>query len=196
MNRTRLTIRSLVYSQMQIETYVVVLAEEDGDRKLPIVIGVYEAQAIAIALEAMTPSRPLTHDLFVNFASAHNIKIVEVQITKFEEGIFRSELTCESELGRVRIDARTSDAIALAIRFKCPIYINDDILDRTGIVGSNFDSFTEEFAEKEQEEEPESEQLDLNEYDNDELKDLLQEAIKVENYELASQIRDELNKRT
>ncbi len=196
MNRTRLTIRSLVYSQMQIETYVVVLAEEDGERKLPIVIGVYEAQAIAIALEAMTPSRPLTHDLFVNFASAHNIKIVEVQITKFEEGIFRSELTCESDLGRIRIDARTSDAIALAIRFKCPIYINDDILDRTGIVASNFDSFEEEFAEKEQEEEPESEQLDLNEYDNDELKDLLQEAIKVENYELASQIRDELNKRT
>ncbi len=196
MNRTKLTIRSLVYSQMQIETYVVVLAEEDGSRKLPIVIGMYEAQAIAIALEAMTPSRPLTHDLFVSFATAHDIKIVEVQITKFEEGIFRSELTCKSTLGTIRIDARTSDAIALAIRFRCPIYINDDILDRTGIAASHFDSFEEEITGRIEEEKTESEQPDLKEYDNNELRDLLQEAIKVENYELASKIRDELNRRT
>ncbi len=200
MGRTKLNIRSLVYSQMQLETYVLVLAEENGDRKLPIVVGVYEAQAIAIALEAMKPSRPLTHDLFVSFASAHNISIVEVQITSFEEGIFRSELTCESYAGKIRIDARTSDAIALAVRFKCPIYVNDDILEKAGIIANDFDDVEEEMTD-EVPEETENEtiddktKIDFNLYDVNELKNLLQEAISVEDYEFASRIRDELKRR-
>jgi len=121
MNKVRLNIESLVYSQTQSGAYVLVLIEENGSRKLPIVIGSAEAQAIAIALEGMNPPRPLTHDLFVNFASAFNINLDEVLITKLEEGIFYSELICDSLANRVKIDSRTSDAVALAIRFKCPI---------------------------------------------------------------------------
>ncbi|MDF1547969.1 MAG: bifunctional nuclease family protein, partial [Bacteroidales bacterium] len=138
MNRIKLNIESLVYSQTQSGAYVLVLIEEDGARKLPIVIGTAEAQAIAIALEGMRPPRPLTHDLFINFASAYNINLVEVLITKLEEGIFYSELVCESFANRIKIDSRTSDAVALAIRFKCPIYANDSVLKMAGISANEF----------------------------------------------------------
>ncbi len=192
MNRIKLTLRSLVYSQMQVETYVVVLAEENGKRKLPIVIGTHEAQAIAIALDALTPSRPFTHDLFVNFATAHNISIIEVEITKFEEGVFSAELTCESYSGRIRIDARTSDAVALAIRFKCPIYVSDEILDRAGIMSNDFENFEEEIENFETSNDLEH---DFKQFGQEELEDLLQDLIKEENYELASEVRDELKRR-
>ena len=104
MNKIKLNIESLVYSQTQSGAYVLVLIEENGERKLPIVIGTAEAQAIAIALEGMRPPRPLTHDLFINFASAYNINLVEVLITKLEEGIFYAELVCESFANRIKID--------------------------------------------------------------------------------------------
>lgn len=192
MNRIKLNIESLVYSQTQSGAYVLVLIEEDGERKLPIVIGTAEAQAIAIALEGMRPPRPLTHDLFINFASAYNINLVEVLITKLEEGIFYSELVCESFANRIKIDSRTSDAVALAIRFKCPIYANDSVLKMAGISANEFGNAT---VENDNGDEVEVENKDLENQTVAELKKMLTEAISNENYELASQIRDEINKR-
>lgn len=194
MIKIKLNIRSLVYSQMQLETYILVLVEENGERKLPIVIGIYEAQAIAVALEAMKPTRPLTHDLFVTFSAAHNIKITEVQITSFEEGIFHSELICESPNNKIRIDARTSDAIALAVRFKCPIYIDDAILETTGITTNDFDDF-DDLDDLDDDFSDELEADDLKAYSISELQEILGDAIKDEDYELASKIRDEINRR-
>ncbi len=179
---------------MQLDTYVLVLNEEEGNMKLPIVIGTYEAQAIAIALEAMTPGRPFTHDLFVNFALAHNIRIIEVEIVKFEEGVFSSELTCESDKGIIRIDARTSDAISLAIRFKCPIYVKEEVMERAGIISSSFEIIDED-TDNEEIAEEEDKEPDLSKYDKEELEKFLQKAIKIENYELASKLRDELKNR-
>jgi bifunctional DNase/RNase len=192
MNRIKLSIESLVYSQTQSGAYVLVLIEEPGSRKLPIVIGTAEAQAIAVALEGMYPPRPLTHDLFVNFASAYNINIIEVMITKLEEGIFYSELVCESFANRIKIDSRTSDAVALAIRFKCPIYANESVLNMAGISSNDFGKTPNDLTENESDpvEHKSIDKMDLNE-----LEQLLNNAISSENYELASQIRDEIKKR-
>lgn len=192
MNRIKLNIESLVYSQTQSGAYVLVLIEEDGARKLPIVIGTAEAQAIAIALEGMRPPRPLTHDLFINFASAYNINLVEVLITKLEEGIFYSELVCESFANRIKIDSRTSDAVALAIRFKCPIYANDSVLKMAGISANEFGNAS---VEGEDSNEIDVDNKNLEDQSITELKKMLTDAITNENYELASQIRDEINKR-
>ncbi len=192
MDKIKLTIRSLVYSKMQVDAYIVVLAEENGNRKLPIVIGTYEAQAMAIALDAIKPKRPFTHDLLVNIIKSHNITISEIEITRFEEGIFSAELLCESYLGDIRIDARASDAISLAIRFKCPIYVNNDILERAGIISSDVDYFEDEESYNT---ETNDESDDFSEFDNSELEEILQDMIKDENYEEASKIRDELNRR-
>jgi uncharacterized protein len=192
MNRIKLSIESLVYSQTQSGAYVLVLIEDPGTRKLPIVIGTAEAQAIAIALEGMYPPRPLTHDLFVNFASAYNINIIEVMITKLEEGIFYSELICESFANRIKIDSRTSDAVALAIRFKCPIYANESVLSMAGISSNDFGKTPNDLAENESDS---VDQKSFEEMELPELEHLLNNAISSENYELASQIRDEINKR-
>jgi len=192
MNKIRLNIESLVYSQTHSGAYVLVLIEEYGQRKLPIVIGTAEAQAIAIALEGMNPPRPLTHDLFVNFALAYNINLVEVLITKLEGEIFYAELICQSASSRIKIDSRTSDAVALAIRFKCPIYANESVLKLAGI------SYTPQQSgqnPKDQEEEPITENTNLSTKNLSELESLLNEAVSNENYELASKIRDEINKR-
>jgi len=192
MNKVRLNIESLVYSQTQSGAYVLVLIEENGSRKLPIVIGSAEAQAIAIALEGMNPPRPLTHDLFVNFASAFNINLDEVLITKLEEGIFYSELICDSLANRVKIDSRTSDAVALAIRFKCPIYVNEEVLKHAGISSASYSS-----ADTSVEEEIilDGEGSELGTKSLEDLKKLLSEAINNEEYENASKIRDEINRR-
>ncbi len=189
MNKTKLNIRSLVYSQLQMETYVLVLAEENGERKLPIVIAINDAQAIAMALESMKPARPLTHDLFVSFAAAHNTKVTEVQIVDFKEGVFYAELVCENATNTIRISARTSDAVALAIRFKCPIYIYDNILAEAGIITTDFDDLENELPEENEVVE------DLKSYSVDELKEILEDAINEEDYEFASNIRDEINSR-
>jgi uncharacterized protein len=191
MNRIKLSIESLVYSQTQSGAYVLVLIEENGIRKLPIVIGTAEAQAIAIALEGMYPPRPLTHDLFVNFASAYNINVIEVLITKLEEGIFYSELVCENFGGRIKIDSRTSDAVALAIRFKCPIYANETVLNTAGISSNDFGKSMHEGDEDTNQ----SDSKSLEERELQELERMLNDAINSENYELASKIRDEINKR-
>ncbi|MFN8255307.1 MAG: bifunctional nuclease family protein [Bacteroidales bacterium] len=191
MNKIKLSIESLVYSQAQSGAYVLVLIEENGNRKLPIVIGTAEAQAIAIALEGMYPPRPLTHDLFVSFASAYNINVTEVLITKLEEGIFYAELICESFANKIKIDSRTSDAVALAIRFKCPIFANESVLSAAGISSNDFGKTMNDTGDNTDLESSKS----LEERDIQELERMLKEAVNSENYELASQIRDELNRR-
>ena len=190
MNKIKLNIESLVYSQTHSGAYVLVLIEEFGQRKLPIVIGTAEAQAIALALEGMNPPRPLTHDLFVNFAMAYNINLVEVIITKLEGEIFYAELVCENVSSRIKIDSRTSDAVALAIRFKCPIYANDSVLKAAGI------SYSPQASQNKTENAQETDFLaDLGSKTVNELEILLSDAINSENYELASKIRDEINNR-
>jgi len=144
--RVKLNILGLSYSQTQTGAYALVLAEEGGDRRIPIIIGGVEAQSIAIKLEGLTPPRPLTHDLFWNFAKAFDIEIQEVVIYKLEEGIFYSELVCKRGSETLHIDSRTSDAVALALRFKCPIYTYEEIMDKAGIV-LDFDGTEEEMDE-------------------------------------------------
>jgi uncharacterized protein len=192
MNKIKLNIESLVYSQTHSGAYVLVLIEEYGQRKLPIVIGTAEAQAIAIALEGMNPPRPLTHDLFVNFATAYNIHVVEVVITKLEGEIFYAELVCQNASSRIKIDSRTSDAVALAIRFKCPIYAHESVLKTAGISYTPQPGSQDSKSESEMVEEKGA---NLEKKTLQELESLLNDAINSENYELASKIRDEINKR-
>src|SRR5678815_1319398 len=134
MKKIELEIVALSHSITQTHSYAVVLGELNGLRRLPIVIGGFEAQAIAVALEKMQPSRPLTHDLMKNFMNAFNVDLVEVIITDLQEGIFYSKLVCTSENDTVEIDSRTSDALALAVRFGCPVYTFEHILDSAGIL--------------------------------------------------------------
>ena len=200
MSRIKLNVLGISYSQTQTGAYALVLAEEEGKRRIPIIVGGFEAQAIAIQLEGLKPPRPLTHDLFFNFARTFNIDVVEVTIHKLEEGVFHSKLTCNDGKKIVDIDTRTSDAIALALRFKCPIYTTPEIIDRAGIV-LDFEHESEEFTDEEAppqkdiEIKSETEEKDISTLDTKELKQALQQAIKDEDYEKASMIRDEINRR-
>jgi uncharacterized protein len=197
-NKIRLNVLGISYSQTQSGAYALVLSEENGQRRVPIIVGGFEAQAIAIQLEGLKPPRPLTHDLFVNFSLAFRINLVEVNIYKLEEGVFFSKLICDNGQTRISIDARTSDAIALALRFKCPIYTTEDILTRAGIV---IDFENEARTKKGEPEEVKvspniKEQEGLKDLDVDELRTLLEEAVSKENYERASIIRDEISRRS
>lgn len=188
--KVKLNILGLSYSQTQSGAYALVLAEEDGERRIPIIIGGVEAQSIAIKLEGLEPPRPLTHDLFLNFANTFDISITEVVIYKLEEGIFYSELVCKSGENEIRIDSRTSDAVALALRFNCSIYTYEEIIDKAGIVL--------EFGKKEAAQ-SKTQAKDATRYNKkslDELQALLDEAISMEDYEKASEIRDEINRRS
>jgi bifunctional DNase/RNase len=202
MKKVQLEIVGLSYSQTQSGAYALVLGESAGSRRLPIIIGGFEAQAIAIELEKMSPSRPLTHDLFRSFAEVFDINVTEVLIYNLVEGIFYAKLLCNDGSRDVEIDARTSDAIALAIRFKCPIYTYEFILKSAGIVLDDESSTPpeQEAAEKpaKSESKSKSKEEDKGEYKSkstEELKGLLQNALDEEKYELASKIRDELNNR-
>lgn len=191
MDKIKLEIAGLSYSQTQSGAYALVLTESGGKRSLPIIIGGFEAQAIAIELEKMTPTRPLTHDLFKSFALSFGISVREVVIYNLNEGIFYAKLICERDGEFSEIDARTSDAIALGVRFKCPIYTFENILASAGIIyDENAEVQTEEKKEL-----PESPAASLSTLTIDELNTILEEAISDEDYERASQIRDELNKR-
>lgn len=194
MDKIKLDIAGLSYSQTQSGAYALVLAEAGGKRQLPIIIGGFEAQAIAIELEKMTPTRPLTHDLFKNFAQAFSIVVKEVVIYNLIEGIFYSKLICEREGQVTEIDARTSDAIAIGVRFNCPIYTFESILSSAGILLDETQPKEDEFSLDEDDEiVPEGTLTELN---VEELETQLAEAIENEDYELASKIRDEINKRT
>ncbi|MDR1667552.1 MAG: bifunctional nuclease family protein [Bacteroidales bacterium] len=186
MNRVYLNVLGISYSQTQTGAYALILGEKEGDRRIPIIIGGFEAQAIAIQMEGLKPPRPLTHDLFFAFAAAYNIVVEEVNIFRLEEGVFYSKLICNNGLQREEFDARTSDAIALALRFQCPIYTTEDIVQRAGIVFSN---------EPQHPAKKSGQKIVLSSKNKIELESLLKESIKREDYEQASKIRDELNRR-
>lgn len=196
LNKIKLNILGLSYSQTQSGAYALVLAEEDGERRIPIIIGGVEAQSIAIKLEGLEPPRPLTHDLFLNFAQSFDIKLKEVLIYRLEEGIFFSELVCQKGNEKeIRIDSRTSDAVALAIRFNAPIYISEEIMKKAGIVLDIDDSKKEEPIVAESASTKKKTKSDLESKSMEELSNLLNEAIESENYEKASKIRDEIQRR-
>ena len=200
MKKVQLDIVGLSYSQTQTGAYALVLGEVSGKRRLPIIIGAFEAQAIAIELEKMTPSRPLTHDLFKTFAETFNVSVGEVVIYNLVEGIFYAKLICNDGSQDFEIDARTSDAIALAVRFACPVFTYEFILSTAGIILED-DTSSGTGTEAETAEEHatvKSGGSDDNEYhtkSTEELKTMLQQALDDEQYELASKIRDELNNR-
>ena len=190
MEKIELKIIGLSYSQTQSGAYALVLAEKEGKRRLPIIIGGFEAQSIAIELENMTPSRPLTHDLFKTFADTFNVKITEIVIFNLMEGVFYSKLICENEKGEtVEIDARTSDAIAIGLRSKCPVYTFENILDSAGIqLDTDGTEVDDDFIENKK-----SEPIEV--ISTEELEEKLREAIDDEEYEKASALRDEIQKR-
>lgn len=196
MQKVKLEIIGLSYSQTQSGAYALVLSEVEGLRRLPIIIGGFEAQAIAIELENMTPSRPLTHDLFKNFADSFNITIKEIIIHSLKEGVFYSKLICKSNGNEIEIDARTSDAIALAVRFKSDIYTYESILSSAGIRLDQEEIEEEESKVLAEGKQTVGEQDKLSSLSISDLEAKLEQAIEEENYELASKIRDEINKRT
>ena len=191
MKKIELNIIGLSYSQAQSNSYALVLGEKNGKRRLPIVIGHYEAQAIALEIEKMKPTRPLTHDLFFNFAKVFGITLIEVQITKFLEGIFHAALICDNGISIKEIDSRTSDAVALSIRFNCPIYTTEEIMSLAGIV---FDE-DESVAESPEGTSSSNDEPTIKNFTLEELEDALKQAIEEEDYEKASLIRDEIKKR-
>lgn len=204
--KIKLRVQGLTNSQVQSGAYALILAEEDGKRRIPVIVGTPEAQSIAIALEYITPPRPLTHDLFVSFATAFDIKLKEVYIYKFEEGIFYSELLFTDGKREVPVDSRTSDAIAIALRAKCDIYVSESIMIEAGVV-------LDEDVEDNADEDFEDDDDDLMAMDPDEIKDdealkrwlgliddeelnkRLEEAVQDENYEHAKMYQDEIRRR-
>ncbi|ARV15279.1 bifunctional nuclease family protein [Polaribacter sp. SA4-12] len=203
MSLIKLSIKGISYSQTQSGAYALVLSEEEGTRTLPIIIGAFEAQSIAIALETeIRPPRPLTHDLFKTFSDRFLITVKEVIIHKLVDGVFFSSLVCERDGIEEIIDARTSDAIAIAVRFEAPIYTYENILEKAGV----FLKLEEEFG-IEDDSESEEDALDLEDlvtkkestFSDVSLKELhnqLNDAVADENYELAAKIRDEISKRS
>jgi bifunctional DNase/RNase len=184
MNKVRLDIMALSHSVTQSHNYAVVLGEENGKRRLPIVIGGFEAQAIAVALENMTPNRPLTHDLFKNTLDAYEIDVKEVIINNLLDGIFYAQLICEQDGNIMQIDARTSDAISMAVRYGCPIYTFDFIMESAGVL-------LDEEAEPTQKKVPtRPKTTSIEDMNLLSLEKLLDEALQKEDYEKAAQIRD------
>ena len=203
MSLIQLTIKGISYSQTQSGAYALVLSEIEGTRTLPIIIGAFEAQSIAIALETeIRPPRPLTHDLFKTFSDTFGIKIKEVIIHKLVDGVFFSSLVCEKNEKEEMIDARTSDAIAIAVRFNAPIYTYENILDKAGIYlkaeeemalegKSELKKNPVDFDESKSKEKTSFSKLSLTQ-----LQEQLHQAVVNENYELAAKIRDEISKRS
>lgn len=209
MKKLKLDIVGLSYSQTQSGAYALVLGEVNGNRRLPIIIGGFEAQAIAVEIEKMTPSRPLTHDLFKTFADSFNIQVEEVLIYNLVDGIFFAKIICKLGDKRIELDARTSDAVALAVRFECPIYTYDFIMGTAGIViESNDFAFLENITSagesgtaKEEEkakpvkEEPSPKPSPYTSLTMEQLENTLEKAIANEQYEVAAKIRDEIERR-
>lgn len=206
MSLVKLSIKGISYSQTQNGAYALILNEVDGDKKLPIVIGAFEAQSIAIALEKeIKPPRPLTHDLFKNFAERFDIKVKQVIIHKLVDGVFYSSIICERDKIEEIIDARTSDAIALALRFNSPIFTYKNILDKAGIFLNNNTEVTTNPNDIEavlSNSEPFDHEIESNQSGSSyadksiqELNELLSKAVENEDYEMAAKIRDEISKR-
>ena len=195
MKKIKLNVLGISYSQTQSGAYALVLAEDEGERRLPIIIGGFEAQAIVIKLENLNPPRPLTHDLFRNFSDLFDIELREVFIHKLEEGVFFSQLIFNHGGEEIIMDSRTSDAVALALRFGCPIMIASEIMDKAGIVIDESEISEEDNIVLEHEAAPKSGKEDLTEFTLKELEVKLDEAVKAEDYEKAAFIRDEIEKR-
>ena len=195
--KVKLDIIGLTSGQTQSGSYTLIMGEKDSNIRLPIVIGNFEAQTIAFEMEGLKPSRPMTHDLFRSFANAYGIKLQEVLINDLHEGIFYSQLIFEKEAEVIYIDARTSDAISLALRFKCPIYIKKTILDSAGIVLDDEDS--EDGPDRNIDDLPPMGAMpfkdNFNHLSLTELDELLNEALSEEDYDKAALIRDEITKR-
>lgn len=191
MKRVKLKVMGISYSQTQSGAYALILLEENGDRRIPIIIGGFEAQAIVIKLENLDPPRPLTHDLFKKFADEFKIYVTEVMIYKLEEGVFFSRLICNNGEKESSIDSRTSDAVALALRFGCPIFITEEILDKAGITINQPDSDASQGDEDVHT--PSGNRFDT--YTDEELFRIIDESVRSEDYERAAAVRDELEKR-
>lgn len=197
MQKIRLEILGLSSSQSQTGSFALVLGEESGHRRLPIIIGMFEAQAIAIEIEKIIPNRPMTHDLFKSFAEYFDFEVEEILISDLREGVFFAKVVCSDGLKKVEIDARPSDAIAIGLRFNVPIYTYENILSEAGIVLSDFVEEEEEAVDdKVPTKVPGKNNKDwLKDVNTDQLRTMLEDALGSEDYEKAAQIRDELNKR-
>ena len=200
MEKIELEIITLSQNAAQNHSYAIVLGEKNGIRRLPIVIGAFEAQAIAVAMEKVTPSRPLTHDLMRNVMNAFDVQLKEVLIDNLQEGVFFAKLICQHQNNLVEIDSRTSDAIALAVRFNCPVYTFEFILDQAGIVLENPTSLSEnKSAEKKStttKPKTVAKKDDLSSFTLAQLEEKLQTHLENEEYEKAAAVRDEMSKRT
>jgi uncharacterized protein len=186
MKKVELDIISLVHSSIHNHNYSVVLGERHGAHRLNVVIGGFEAQAIVVALERMTPQRPLTHDLLKNVLDTLQVDLKEIIINDYQEGVFYARLICISKGEEIEIDSRTSDAIALAVRFGCPVYTYDFVIEVAGIIIE---------GEEQTVETPAKNKNHLGQYSNDELKRMLNELLESEDYEQAAKLRDELKNR-
>jgi bifunctional DNase/RNase len=191
MEKIKLDIVALSHSVTQSHNYAVVLGEEGGNRRLPIVIGGFEAQAIAVAMEKMSPNRPLTHDLFRNTLESFDINLKEIVINNLLDGIFYAQLICEKNGEEFEIDSRTSDAIAMAVRFDCPIYTFEFIMETAGVVLEDSEGAISAAPKRESPPKRRS----LAEYSVEDLKAMLEKVLGEEDYEKAALIRDELNNR-
>jgi bifunctional DNase/RNase len=191
MDKIRLEIVGMSYSQSQSGAYALIMGEVKGKRRLPIIIGGFEAQAIAVELEKMKPTRPLTHDLFKSFADAYLVQLKEVIIDQFKQGVFHAKLVCEQNGVETLIDSRTSDAVALAIRFKCPIYTYETIMAEAGMLMDESAASNADLAAPVEEPAVAA----FEDYALNELEEMLEKAVEQEDYEKASMIRDEIRKR-
>jgi len=191
MKRVKLKVMGISYSQTQSGAYALILIEENGNRRIPIIIGGFEAQAIVIKLENLEPPRPLTHDLIKIIADHFDITIIEVVIHKLEDGVFFSRLLCNNGDKEYSIDSRTSDAVAIALRFGCPIYINEEILEKAQITNVPSEAEMSDSGDDDiQESSPQ-----YASFSDEELYKMIDEAVKTEDYERAAAIRDEIDKR-
>jgi len=194
--KVKLEILGLSPSPSQQGSFALILGEEMGNRRLPIIIGVFEAQAIAVQMEAIAPNRPMTHDLFKSFANALKFTVKEVVISDLREGIFFAKILCGDSLSDVEVDARPSDAIAIALRFDAPIYIADHILEEAGIVNApNEDDLLSEDVSEEADSRKMSFSDQIRGMSTEKLQKMLEEALQNEEYEKAAQLRDELGRR-
>ena len=199
MDKIKLEILGLSSSQSQSGSFALVLGESPGNRRLPIIIGMFEAQAIAIEIEKIIPNRPMTHDLFKSFAHNFNFSIREIIISDLKEGVFFAKIVCEDEARTLEIDSRPSDAIAIGLRFNAPIFTYESILAEAGIVlteeSEEDQDFKKELSKPEGKSSKGGEPERLKDFTVDKLKKLLDDAIEKEDYERAAKIRDEMNRR-
>jgi len=199
-DRIKLEILGLSSSQSQSGSFALVLGETSGNRRLPIIIGMFEAQAIAIEIEKIIPNRPMTHDLFKSFAHNFNFSVKEIIISDLKEGVFFAKIICDDQNRTIEIDARPSDAIAIGLRFNASIYTYEAIMSEAGIVlteesEEEASELTSEFSKKEKPDPKTKSSENIKDFTTDKLKKMLDEALEKEDYERAAKIRDEMNKR-